>query len=290
MQRAFVCKRVREEEGTGMPTDKTPEYSFEADEIIDFNPLEEFGFDEGVESGDVVESVLAEGPFGLPNPDAVPQFQRQLSSFSDGETAEERTKALFDQMPTLQKMLLDILVLCKEPIATQDAEDRIEEMRRNHRTIYSATTLLDLLERAGAIAKTDAQGASLSETEQEPLKIEVGGACYWHAAPAPLVHWLVTDAGLAQVESYKPLDRISECYKAEPQYAEVFDACLNACAREGGALIKQIDDIIGDEPILQKPRRYAMYFIDKLERAGAVEWGKTWEITQFGREYLASRK
>lgn len=266
-----------------------PGYSLGADDLVDFNPLEDFGFDDGVDEEDAIEGVLGEGPFGMPNPDAVPQFQRQLVSFADGETAEERITALFGQMPTLQKMLFDILALCKAPTPTEEAEANIEEMRRRHHCVYTPAVLLDLLERAGAVAKTDPQGAPLAESEQEPLKVVVDGAEYWRVAPAPQVSWTATPAGAAHLAGYRPMELICGCYEAEPQYAEVFDAALRICARDGGASIKQVDDAVGDEPVLQKPRRFAMYFVDKLERAGAVEWDGAWKITAPGREFLATR-
>lgn len=56
----------------------------------------------------------------------------------------------------------------------------------------------------------------------------------------------------------------------------------------GGESLKALGDVIDDEPVLQSPKRYAMYFIDKLEHAGAVEWRGSWTITDAGREYLAS--
>ena len=45
-------------------------------------------------------------------------------------------------------------------------------------------------------------------------------------------------------------------------------------------------DVVDDEPALQNPKRYAMYFIDKLEHAGAVEWTGQWSATEHGRAYL----
>lgn len=68
-------------------TDRT-----ETDEILDgyltadFDPLQAFVFDDDTDADDEAPSVLAEGPFNMPNPEAAPQFQRDLVAFDNGES------------------------------------------------------------------------------------------------------------------------------------------------------------------------------------------------------------
>ena len=68
-------------------TDRT-----ETDEILDgyltadFDPLQAFAFDDDADADDEAPSVLAEGPFNMPNPEAAPQFQRDLVAFDNGAT------------------------------------------------------------------------------------------------------------------------------------------------------------------------------------------------------------
>lgn len=253
----------------------------------DFDPLQAFAFDDETE-GDEAPSVLAEGPFNLPNPEAAPSFQRDLVAFDNGETAGERTDALFAQMPTLHKMLFAILGTCASPIPTADLEAAIAEMKRHHHSVYEPLTLCNLLERAGAIEQTDENGTPLTEVEQEPLRVEVDGVEFWRVAPAPEVFWSLTDAGAAKLDSYRPPEMIARLYENEPQYGDIFTTCLELCARDGGASLREIGDVVDDEPVLQSPKRYAMYFIDKLEHAGAVEWTGTWSITEHGRAHLTA--
>ena len=49
----------------------------------------------------------------------------------------------------------------------------------------------------------------------------------------------------------------------------------------------QLDEFVLADPVTKSPKRYAMYFVDKLERAGAVDWEGSWVITEAGRDYLA---
>lgn len=266
--------------------DETDRYVTDEDAMGSFDPLAAFSFDdEGDE--DEVPSVLAEGPFNLPNPDAIPQFQRDLVSFANGETAEERIRALFEQMPTMQKMLFAILDLCTAPVPTEQLEERVDALKQHHHSVYTPLTLCNLLERAGAMVQTDEEGTPLTETEREPLLVDIDGVQYWRVAPAPQVYWSLTDEGRAQLDSYRPQELITQLYEAQPQYTDIFTTCLQLTAREGGIALRDIGNVVDDEPVLQSPRRFAMYFIDKLEHAGAVEWRGQWVITEHGRTYLA---
>lgn len=260
---------------------------------IDFDPLEEYSF-LGVNTGESIAteevedmpSVFAEGPYNFPNPDAVPQFQRDLVSFENGETARERIDALFAQMPTFQKFLYSIVSECLSPISTDNLESHINQTMRNHQSVYEALTFVDLLKRAGAIEQTDEEGTPLEEFVQEPLEIDIDGVQYWRVAPAPVVYWCTTEDGRKKIDEYKPLEKIANLYKEEPEYAEIFTTCLKMCAQGDGCEMREIGNVVDDEPVLQNPKRFAMYFIDKLEHAGAVEWTNKWSITNYGREFL----
>lgn len=253
---------------------------------IDFNPLEPFSFEEEEEE---VASVLAEGPFNLPNAEAIPQFQRDLISFSNSDQASERIEALFNQMPTLHHILFAILEACKTPCLSSELETTIEQLKEHHHCVYDPLTFCSLLERAGALQQTDKVGTPLADVVQEPLEIEHDGLLYWKAAPAPEVYWGLTEEGAAHLETYQPLKMIAACFENEPQYAGIFTTCLEMTGAEEGASMRDLGDVIDDEPVVQKPRRFAMYFIDKLEHAGAVEWKGQWRLTEAGRTYLENQ-
>jgi hypothetical protein len=256
------------------------------DEFVDFDPLEDFDFSDDIDDEDESGSALPEGPYNLPNADAPQSFKGKAHSFANGESASERIDALFDQMPTLQRMLYGILGECESPIDDAQLEECINKLKEHHHCVYEPSTLCNLLERAGAISQTDAEGVLLKEIEREPLKVVIDGTEFWQVAPAPTVFWNMTEAGRTKYAAYQPLQDIAACFENEPQYAEVLTTTMQLCAAEGGATARSIDDIIGDDPAVQQPKRYAMYFIDKLERAGAIEWGDSWTITDDGKEYL----
>ena len=153
-------------------TDRT-----ETDEILDgyltadFDPLQAFVFDDDTDADDEAPSVLAEGPFNMPNPEAAPQFQRDLVAFDNGETAEERIDALFAQMPTFHKMLFTIMGTCASPLPTADLEEVIAEMKRHHHSVYEPLTLCNLLERAGA-KRVELESPRYQKLEQRQIARE----------------------------------------------------------------------------------------------------------------------
>lgn len=268
-------------------TGNTYSYSFEEEQTANFNPLEDFSFaDEADEFAD--EEPFAESPFGMPDPTSRTQIQGGSVSFANADTPSERIDALFAQMPTLQKMLYDILDMCQSPLASDELETRVTELKEHHHCVYAPLTFCNLLEQAGALSETDSQGTPLKDITQEPTKIEVNDVEYWTVTPAPPVFWQTTEEGREQLDAYRPLELIRSCYEAEPQYSDIFTTVLELTAREGGSSMKQIGNVIDDEPAVQNPRRFAMYFIDKLERAGGVEWKGSWVITSPGAEHLES--
>ena len=269
-----------------MPENESHEYSFVEEMSADFNPLESLDFDDDIDDEDYVPGMLDEGPYGMP--DAKNAAKLKLVAFDNAETATERIDTLFNQMPTLERMLIDMLELSRSPIASADMDAQVREMQKYHHSIYSPLTLCSLLERAGAIFKSDADGNSLEDLEQEPLRVEIDGVEYWRVASAPEVFWSISPEGLERYEAYKPAEMIKEVFAAEPEYRRFFLTALRTCATPGGVNLKVVDDLLVDEPELQKPRRYAMYFIDKLEKAGALKWGDTWSATEAGLEFLAN--
>lgn len=265
--------------------DHADEYSFVEESSDNFNPLEQFDFDDSEDIDEDDEGgMLDEGPYSMPDAQNVRKFA--FNSFANGETAEQRIDALFEEMPTLDRMLITMLEMSRKPIPSDELNAQVSELQRTHHTIYKPLTLANLLERAGAIYQSDAEGTPLKDVEREPLRVTVDGVDYWQVAPAPDVFWAITPEGLERYEAYKPAEMIKAVFEDEPNYRKFFLATLNACAQEGGASMKVLDKLISDAPELQNPRRYAMYFIDKLEKAGALEWGDTWQATAAGRAYL----
>ena len=269
-------------------TDANREQDYALDEDIDdvaFNPLEDFSFEDDIDDEDIVATTLDDGPYGLPVSENAPQFK--LDAFDNAESADERIATLFDRMAVHKRVLMNMLEMCQSPVSSDELIESTAQLQKHHHSVYTPLTFCNLLERAGAVIKTDENGTSLEEVEQEPLRVERDGVEYWAVAPSPEVFWCATDEGRAYYAAYQPLEQIRQVFAAEPHYKEIFTTVLNLCSVEGGTQVKAVGDVVDDDPLVQKPRRYAMYFIDKLERAGALDWQGSWVITDAGKSYLA---
>ena len=85
-----------------------------------------------------------------------------------------------------------------------------------------------------------------------------------------------------------PEGRTEQLFEEEGAYLPIFKRILTLCSAAGGASAKQIAKACDADPLLQSPRYYSSRFVEKLNKSDALTWaGKTWELTQTGREALA---
>ena len=53
-----------------------------------------------------------------------------------------------------------------------------------------------------------------------------------------------------------------------------------------GSSINQIKQQVNSNPILEYPKKTAQFFMDYLDRNGAIGWDGAWKITEIGRALL----
>lgn len=200
--------------------------------------------------------------------------------------AEERTANLFKSMAPRRKILLGILSFCKEQQPIASVETRVDELQKMSYSVYSPANLCSLLEKAGAINRVTSEGGSVSESHVEPKIVEINGAQYYEPADYRKTYWKTTAAGLAYLESDKPLDRLQELFDSNKTYLRIYKRVLTLCSAEGGAAIKTINSAVNDDPLVQEPRFYAPHFVDQLEKCEALDWHKAWVTTEVGKTAL----
>lgn len=249
-----------------------------------FDPLQDFAFADEPEDG-TDPGTLDDGPYGLPVGANAPKLSSD--AFDKAESAEERIATLFERMVPHTRVLMAIMALAQEPVAPQEVTDQITQLQQHHHSVYAPSTFCDLLDRAGAICQTNEEGVPLKDIEREPDVVTVDGEDYWMVAPPPEVFWTLTDEGRAYYDAYRPLEQIRALFADEPHYGHLYRHVLEQTALEGGATVGQLDPYILADEAAKSPKRYATYFMDKLERAGAVDWQGSWVITAAGRDYLA---
>lgn len=235
---------------------------------------------------------------------------------SDGQPANDaqRLAELFESMPTRRKVLLGVLDLCREPQPAEGLGERVDELQARNQSVFSGATLLTLLQQAGGLRRINEDGSSYEaagergeeegsccedvqdgeaavpacgeeqgqdgpagseEDEVQFLRVET---------PAP-TFWVTTEAGLAALQADDPRGRMARLFEEDAEFLPVYRELLEALA-DGPMTKPQIDVIVKASPLCAGGRRLGGYFVDRLEKADAIEWVGSWNLTPLGREAL----
>lgn len=243
-----------------------------------YNPPIEFDFDD-FEDLTPAEQSAVDAPVA-PEPDAALFVPR------DTRTAEERTHDLFTRMAPHRSTLLGILGLCVEPQTASQVNAYVDELRAGDFSVFSGSSLCSHLEKAGALERRVPEGVN-PEAPAQPRTVVVDGVEYLEAQKAPEIQWVTTPVGAAVLAVDDPARRMRELFATEARYLPIFQRILELCAAEEGATVPDLGEAVDDDPLVQEPRFYALYFVDLLDKCGAIQWQQTWHITDVGREGLA---
>lgn len=227
---------------------------------------------------------------GQSEPEYVPSVASNLTGETGGENgaaresapARERIATLMEEMGVERATLLGVLEHCRTPRAAAEVNAFIDGLRMATFSVYSPANITDLLERAGALERTDAEGAPYDACAARPKTVRVDGADYLEPTCAPAVYWLTTADGAAALDENDPHGRIVALFEAEPEYLGIYKHVLAACSRPEGASVQELGTYVNAHPRAREPRRAAPYFLDKLEQCGAVAWHGTWATTEPG--------
>ncbi len=175
------------------------------------------------------------------------------------------------------------------PLEDEDATYADEETLREHaaalRVAAEAAAKADVDFEGGVLIPIDeaaVQHEQLEEGDEELtldfMEIE---------EPKPGL-WIATEAGLAAVDAMDDYAGTQELLAKELVYLDIYHQILSFCAEEEyGRSSKEIDVLVNDSPLLEKPRRYSGYFVSRLERQGALEWRNGWCVTEVGKRIIA---
>ncbi len=201
-------------------------------------------------------------------------------------SGDERLAELFTRMEPRRPVLLGVLELCREGKPTQQVAAYVSEAQSTNRSVFSAGAILGLLEEAGGIERRCADGSPWPEEPLEPEHVVVDGVEYLRAAQAAPAFWKTTDAGLRVLENDNPLERVEALFSDDATYLPVYKKALLVCSQDGGAAAGQLGRAIDKLDLVQEPRLFAAHFVERLERAGALEWRDAWTLTDIGVEAL----
>ncbi len=200
--------------------------------------------------------------------------------------AATRIATLFAEMQYRRRVLKGALMYCGTPSTSAEINAFIDEAQRYNRSVYTSANLATLLLGAGALARVDEDGNPYEDGSNEPELVEIEGAKFWRVTEPPAALWVITEAGAAFLAADPSETELRETLASEPQYRDIYTRVLSLCDAEGGAATPVLADAVDNDPALVSPRMYVQYFIDRLEKAGALDWRDAWMTTGFGKELL----
>lgn len=257
---------------TDVPGDEDEDL-FEQD--CGYDPLDE------AEEKDADERAETFGYHGTPDeasqpaPDEAPQLP-----------ARERIERLFADMPPYRRWFLAILDACRTAQSAGRIEEIVAGLESRRQCVYSAASFCTMLEEAGALQKLTEDGTPYEEVEPQLVEVEQDGRRYLRPTPPPEVMWKTSPEGLEALEGDDPLGELVQIVdEREVAYAGVFQEILGMCDGDGSS-IDEIKRQVNSNPALEYPKKTAQFFMDYLDRNGAIEWDGAWKITAVGRELL----
>jgi hypothetical protein len=215
------------------------------------------------------------------------QAKALYASVSTDRSSSQRIEDLFVALAPRRRVLLSILAFLDTPKRSDALQQKVEELQTYDSSVYSGYNFSLLLSEAGAIQKQKEDGSAYDEEEEQlPDIVEIDGMKFFKPTDGKQVFWLITDEGRAYLEADDPFGRLAELLAEEPQYHVIYKNVLGACGADTGKTGEQLAKLIDNDPLVQEPRRYSSYFVKKLEDCSALEWAKTWRVTDVGKKGL----
>lgn len=243
------------------------------DEGCDYDPLDE------PEEKDADEEAETFGYKGSPE-----QVKQDASETKPQIPAKERIKNLFADMPPYKVWFLTILESCRTAQTAQQIERTVGALESKRQCVYSAASFCTMLEEAGALEKCTADGSPYEEVKPQLAEVEENGKKYLRPVAPPEAMWKTTPEGLKALDDNNPLSELFRIVDdRESAYASVFLEILGMCDGDGSS-IGQIKQQVNSNPVLEYPKKTAQFFMDFLDRNGAIEWNGAWKITDIGRK------
>ena len=243
------------------------------------------------------------GPDGLPPADT-PFIEEKPE---ECVPASERIDDLFAKMGSVRVTLLRTIRACEQAKPVAEVNELIDHLQEHNKSVFTAADLCHLLQRAGALELVAEDGSPYKEAQRSPHVVESDepadtdvqaepadgspdsaeaegeseGARLEVVEPA-VAYWRTTEDGLAAARADDPASRIEALFEGDSLYLPIYKCILNLAAREGGVKTPALGAAINNLELVQHPRLFVTHFVERLEKAGAIEWTGSWTITDEG--------
>lgn len=178
----------------------------------------------------------------------------------------------------LEDALYRTIAFCERERTYDEVAHEIESYPEMKKSAFPIDTVLSWLVDVAAIETLD---ASVDEEEPFQAKAEDG------AEEETQEHFVITEVGLEALARYRSADRLAELRCFEGRYESVFVELLEFCRTPQSK--QSIEARLKGNPLTETPRVFPGFFIDRLERSGALAWDTGWKTTDAGAAWLAAR-
>ena len=270
-----------------MAQENLDEFFLDEDEGV-FDPLAD-DFEPTQDGADPDEDGIVDLPVMAEMPEEV-----KVKSVFDKDrfvSAQDAIEELLHRNPGRKPVFLQIIEFCCDEHTSEEVAQLVEQAQAENRSVYTPQSLCAILERAGAlVSRTEEPGVPEEQDEGDsPAEQDCGGEAEAHMPAAhPTTYWTSTDEGLTVLAAHREGSALEELLASDTEsvYLPVYERVLAFCA-QGPRTKPQIDAIVDDDPLVQKPRRYSNHFIELLENREALSWHDGgWNATDLGRRYL----
>lgn len=241
--------------------------------------------DDGVESDngmlDPAETDLASSEAIPEKPDSDAWSQEQRLDFLEREVCRH---------PLNRELLYKTLELCFEPLELSALEQRMLSFPEASQATQDPYHLACLLEDAGGLRRIelDEEGCEVTDLQKQDLtEDEVDDL-------VASVQFETTEVGRTFVCQHDPRRRLAELLDAEPVRKSCYIELLGFC-NEQPRTYAEIEALLRSNAVLLSEKKSGLplqpsVFVDKLERAGILEWRDGWSLSQEGRGCLDALK
>ena len=255
-------------------------FALSLDDAVDYDPFDVADDNEDDESEDFdIDEDIPSNADGRMIEATCIQVQKPV----DTRSPEQRIDDLFSRMSTRRRILLGIMSFCAEAQPIALVNEHIERLEAHDASVFSAAKYCEHLQAAGALECVRQDGSSYEEGESEPEHVIVDGVEYLRAAKPAEAFWRLTTIGAEVLASHRPTELVRALFAETPNFLPIYKHVLAMSAREQGCTIVELGAVIDGHPLVQKPRRFAQYFVDQLEKRDALIWKNGWFITEVGR-------
>lgn len=191
----------------------------------------------------------------------------------------------------LKPLFIGTVGFCRTPKKPAEVDDLYERLTEYNDSVFSAVRVRAMLEELGALAYLEPEADEVA-TSDEDLSAGADredpqeGEDFLEVTVRPEGTWQATQEALDYVDGLDPSAQLRRVMEQDPRFVPIFHKTLAVLGSEPCS-IGQLEEIIGEEEIMQQAQRAASSIIKKLEDCAAVEFRGKWVLTEMGRTMLA---